>query len=73
MKVLMLRTNKVDPDPRVEKEASALLKDNDIQLTILAWDRNDNYKCKKETLKLFNGNVPIYRIGKGKLGKRNEK
>ena len=70
MKILMLRTNKVDPDPRVEKEASALLKDNDIELTILAWDRDSNHKCQKDMLKLFNGDVPIYRIGiKGNWGK----
>ncbi len=70
MKVLMLRTNKVDPDPRVEKEANALLKDKDIELTIHAWDRNSKHKCKKETLKLTNGTVPIYRIGiKGNWGK----
>ena len=70
MKVLMLRTNKVDPDPRVEKEANALIKNKNIELTIHAWDRNSKHKCVKETLKLTNGNVPIYRIGiKGNWGK----
>lgn len=62
MKVLMIRTNNVDPDPRVEKEASSLIK-NDIDLTIHAWDRGSNHKCRKEELILPNGKVPIYRIG----------
>lgn len=70
MKVLMLRTNKVDPDPRVEKEATSLIKNPDIELSIHAWDREKNHKCIKENLNLPTGNVPIYRIGiKGNWGK----
>lgn len=70
MKVLMLRTNKVDPDPRVEKEATSLIKNHNIDLTIHAWDRENNHKCRKETLSLPTGKVSIYRIGiKGNWGK----
>lgn len=74
MKILMLRTNKVDPDPRVEKEANSLIKNKDIDLTIHAWDRTSKHKCVKETLNLINGEVPIYRIGiKGSWGKGMKK
>ena len=74
MKILMLRTNKVDPDPRVEKEANSLIKNKDIDLTIHAWDRTSKPKCVKETLNLINGEVPIYRIGiKGNWGKGMKK
>lgn len=74
MKILMLRTNKVDPDPRVEKEANSLIKNKDIDLTIHAWDRTSKHKCVKETLNLINGEVPIYRIGiKGNWGKGMKK
>ncbi|MDM8196706.1 glycosyltransferase [Massilimicrobiota timonensis] len=62
-KILMLRTNKVDPDPRVEKEASSLIKNKNYEVFIHAWDRNGKYKCRKEELELPNGKVPIYRIG----------
>ena len=63
MEILMLRTNKVDPDPRVEKEANSLIKNNNLNITIHAWDRNGKYNCREEKLKLKNGNVKIYRVG----------
>ena len=62
-KILMLRTNKVDPDPRVEKEASAIIEMKDIKLDVHAWDRDGKYKCRLEKLKLDNGEVDIYRVG----------
>lgn len=63
MKVLLLRTNKVDPDPRVEKEVNSLLKNKNITIEILAWDRTDKYKYHKDILCLDNGSVTIHRIG----------
>jgi glycosyltransferase involved in cell wall biosynthesis len=39
MRVLYLRSNPVDPDPRVEKEVNSLIKFGH-QVTILAWDRS---------------------------------
>lgn len=74
MKILMLRTNAVAPDPRVEKEASSLIKKNEFEVEIHAWDRNGKYKCKKEKLSLPNGRVNIYRVGiKGNWGKGMKK
>lgn len=62
-RILMLRTNKVDPDPRVEKEASAILELDNVKLDIHAWDRESKHKCKKEKLELSNGSVDIFRVG----------
>lgn len=63
IKVLMLRHNKVDPDPRVEKEVNSLLENKNLNIEVLAWDRTENYKYRKDTLSLDNGNVVIHRIG----------
>jgi glycosyltransferase involved in cell wall biosynthesis len=40
--VIMLRSNAIDPDPRLEKEASALL-DAGYSVKILGWDREQQY------------------------------
>lgn len=61
--VLMLRHNKVDPDPRVEKEVNSLLVCSNINIEVLAWDRTDNYNYRKDTLNLENGMAVIHRIG----------
>lgn len=63
IKVLLLRTNKVDPDPRVEKEVNSLLTNKNILIEVLAWDRTDNYKYHKDILMLENGSAIIHRIG----------
>lgn len=62
-RVLLLRHNKVDPDPRVEKEVNSLLENPNLNIEILAWDRSENYKYKKELLYLERGNAVIHRIG----------
>lgn len=62
-KVLIIRTNKVDPDPRVEKEAAALCKLDWLDVTVLAWNRGEKHPCKKEELRLPNKVIPIYRFG----------
>lgn len=74
-KILLLRTNRVDPDPRVEKEVSTLIKNKDYVVEIHAWDRDGKYKCRKEKLKLSNGSsVDIYRVGiPGNWGKGMKK
>lgn len=61
-KIVFLRSNPVDPDPRVEKEINSLLKLG-YKVIILAWDREHNYKIKEAYLNLNNGNVKIYRFG----------
>ena len=61
-KVLIIRSNPVDPDPRVEKEAGSLLKAG-YDIDILSWDRADNYHIKKDTVTLGGEQCDIYRVG----------
>jgi glycosyltransferase involved in cell wall biosynthesis len=58
----MLRSNPVNPDSRVEKEANALSKDG-YSVTVLGWDRSEDYSIRKEVLHLYDGNAAIYRVG----------
>ena len=62
MKIVMLRSNPVNPDPRVEKEVNSLLKDKH-KINIVAWDRNTEYKNKKEVINFNNGNAEITKFG----------
>lgn len=58
----MIRTNGVDPDPRVEKEVNALIKNRKHTVTILAWSRDDNVDSIS-SLELENGQARIIRYG----------
>lgn len=60
--ILFIRSNAVNPDSRVEKEAITL-KTKGYNVKILAWDREKNYKLKKQELNIENTNIPIYRKG----------
>lgn len=62
MRVILLRSNPVDPDSRVEKEVNSLIKAGH-QVEILAWDRNNKYKIKENVINLKSGGVKIYRFG----------
>lgn len=62
LNIIFIRSNPVDPDSRVEKEINSLLKQNHL-IKILAWDRSEDYKVKKNVLFLENGNVDIFRFG----------
>lgn len=57
-KVIYLRSNPIDPDPRVEKEVRALSKAG-FNVTILAWDR-DADKGNKGQLTSEKEKIPIY-------------
>lgn len=64
MEIVILRSNPVNPDPRVEKIANSLIKTSS-DITILAWDRkaeNSKYKDNITELKLKNGFVNIKRF-----------
>lgn len=63
MRVVLLRTNKVDPDPRVEKEVDALLECPDIDIKVVAWDRTEKYKIRIDKLDLPSGSAEIVRFG----------
>ncbi len=43
MNVVLIRTNAVNPDPRVEKEVGSILKLDSVNVTILAWDRESSF------------------------------
>lgn len=59
MRVIMLRSNSVQPDPRVEKEANTLLGFGH-KVKILAWDRSvKNIKKINGELQVQNGILPI--------------
>jgi len=59
MRIIMMRSNPVDPDPRVEKEINTMLKFG-FELKVLAWERNALKGIeKRKTLSVANGKVPI--------------
>lgn len=62
MRIVITRSNAICPDSRVEKEANSLIKMGH-SVTILGWDRSSNHKCKKDKIKLLNGEADIYRFG----------
>ena len=63
MKVLMLRTNSCDPDPRVEKEVNSLISNGKFSVKVLCWDRDGRRGVFPESLSLPNSSVPILRFG----------
>ena len=60
--VLFIRANPVRPDSRVEKEVEALVA-HGFNVTVLAWDRSENYPIRKEALNDSLTAVDTYRIG----------
>lgn len=62
MRVVMIRTNGVNPDPRVEKEVNSIIKDGNNSVIVLAWDRESNHSSDS-ILQLSNGIARIIRFG----------
>lgn len=62
MRIIVIRSNPVNPDSRVEKEVNALLKANH-KVEIIGWDRNAKYAKKKSVIKFETGQANIYRFG----------
>lgn len=60
--VVLIRSNPVRPYPRLEKMAN-YLKKNGYAVTVLAWDRDEDYAPKEEELILKDSTVKIVRIG----------
>jgi glycosyltransferase involved in cell wall biosynthesis len=60
--IVILRSNPVAPDPRVEKEANSLIKAG-YYVKVLAWDRGSNYSCNEAFLELDAGRAMVYRLG----------
>lgn len=60
--VCIIRSNPVNPDSRVEKEAKSLKK-RGYNVHILAWDREENHIARNEVIRVDNLEIPITRIG----------
>lgn len=60
--IVLIRSNPVDPDPRVEKEANSLCEAG-YNVTILAWDRNNSYKIKEFNLNSQTDRIKVIRFG----------
>lgn len=61
-RVVLIRSNPVNPDPPVEKMANALLKLG-YDVHIVAWDRDANAKDEVSTIHLQDGEADITRFG----------
>lgn len=61
-RVVLLRSNPVNPDPPVEKIANTLLS-HGVDVTILAWDRNSTEHFCKSDFPLANGCAKMVRFG----------
>lgn len=70
MRIVYVRSNPIDPDPRVEKQMSAAVEYGHTPIA-LAWNRRvDNFEVENSTLKLFNKDVQMYRFNiKADFGK----
>ncbi|MCG8540743.1 MAG: glycosyltransferase family 4 protein [Clostridia bacterium] len=62
MNVVFLRSNPVDPDSRVEKQANSLVKAG-FNVEIVAWDRSSKYHIKEAYISLGSGVVRVFRFG----------
>lgn len=61
-RVVLLRSNPVNPDPPVEKMANTLLR-NGYEVTIVAWDRSTNESCVSTKVHFVDGVADITRFG----------
>ena len=61
-RVILLRSNPVNPDPPVEKAAVALLKAG-YDVKIIGWDRDADYAEKKGFVQLLGYTVEVIRFG----------
>lgn len=61
-KVLMLRSNEVNPDPRVQKEAEALLNAG-YSVEVFCWDRSANHGLIEADAIVGDHRLHIYRTG----------
>lgn len=60
--ICIIRSNSVNPDSRVEKEAYTLQR-NGYNVNILAWDRDSNHYARNENIIVEGRKIPITRLG----------
>lgn len=61
-RVIILRSNPILHDPRVQKEASSLIKRN-YKTQVLCWDREKDYEINKNEYLLNNQKIPTINLG----------
>lgn len=61
-RIVMIRSNSIEPDSRVEKEANSLQKAG-YKITLLSWDRDSNYFVRHSRKKLATGKVSKISFG----------
>lgn len=61
-RTIIIRSNQVAPDSRVEKEAAALA-EKGYNVKILAWDRRETHATTEDILDAFGHKIPIIRFG----------
>lgn len=61
-RVILLRSNPVNPDPPVEKAALALLNAG-YQVTIIGWDRDEDYSQREDYIQISDRRVQVIRFG----------
>ena len=61
-RVILLRSNPVNPDPPVEKAALALLSVG-YAVTIIGWDRDADYTLKKDLIQISDYKAEVIRFG----------
>ena len=61
-RVILLRSNPVNPDPPVEKVALSLMNAG-YRVTILGWDRDADYNLRKSSLQISEYTVDVLRFG----------
>ncbi|MBO5413811.1 MAG: glycosyltransferase family 4 protein [Clostridia bacterium] len=62
MNVVIIRSNPVKPDSRVEKEAYSLI-NHGYNVKILCWDRDSDHDLRRETISVGNKRIPVFRLG----------
>ncbi|MDO5157074.1 MAG: glycosyltransferase family 4 protein [Eubacteriales bacterium] len=61
-RVILLRSTPVNPDPPVEKMAATLV-ENGYKVTIVGWDREENYRMNKEVIGDTDHQITFVRLG----------
>lgn len=61
-RVVLIRSNPVNPDPPVEKAALTLLSAG-YTVTIIGWDRDTNYELKKDLIQISDYKAEVIRFG----------
>lgn len=62
MRIVILRSTDISPDPRVEKEAFSLGR-HEHEVHIVGWDRERNHLFEEDVVNSYGQHTPVTRIG----------